>query len=662
MSTGVRQLVGRKRELALLERELTRLERQQGGVLQLVGEPGIGKTRLIYEALDRAVRMQYTTLVGRGDEFQRDMPFGIFVDALDDHLAMLSSQIEKSLPPAHLLQLGIVFPSLSAMVTGDSAQLPNDRHRAYRAVRLLLEQLAVERPMVLALDDLHWADPGSLELFSYLVRNQPRAGVLIVGAQRPQSTSLLSSIDRPDDGSFEYIELLPLEREDASTLFPGDVDRATREALLEESGGNPFYLEQLTRSAPRTADGQSALGGATQVPDVPAAVVHSIANEISDLSAQALTVLQAAAVVGDPFEPYLVADTAACSREDTLVALDELVVQDLIRPDESGRNFRFRHPIVRRAVYESAGPGWRLTAHARAAAALEQRGAAPELRAHHVERSARVGDELAIAVLTKAAQANAWRAPMTAAGWYESALSLLPDQESSAQRRMELLLQRSMALAAAGQLERSRDTLRDLLGQLPRELITLRGQAVSVIAMLDQILSNHEQAERLLLRTLHEIPDENLTEHAMLCNVLAVGRMFQGDFDGALQMGSDGCRVGTPGRPVPERDLGQHGGGRLVQLRRHRSCSHLRRGGRTARRHDSRQRTGDAPARHAVAGLDRTLARRTGAGGDPLRARHRDRPRRRPDRRAGTDDGRTGDQSLAPRQVAGGRRDGARGG
>ena len=119
MSTGVRQLVGRKRELALLERELTRLERQQGGVLQIVGEPGIGKTRLIYEALDRAARMQYTTLVGRGDEFQRDMPFGIFVDALDDHLAMLSTQIEQSLPPAHLLQLGLVFPSLSAIVTGD---------------------------------------------------------------------------------------------------------------------------------------------------------------------------------------------------------------------------------------------------------------------------------------------------------------------------------------------------------------------------------------------------------------------------------------------------------------------------------------------------------------------------------------------------------------
>lgn len=525
---GVQQLVGRERELELLERELARLERGEGGVVQLVGEPGIGKTRLVTETLERARARDYLALVGRSDEFQQSSPFGIFVDALDDHLSSFAA-LEERLAPSHLLQLGIIFPALSHVITGDAAQLPSDRHRAYRAVRVLLEQLSREQPLVLALDDLQWADPGSQELFSYLVRNLPLGRVLIVAAQRPwPHLPQLGS----GEGSLEYVELQPLALEQARALFPRDVDRATRDALLELSGGNPFYVEQLVRSALRGRGVQEHDASVTPVPDVPQAVVNAISGELSALSERTLTVLQAAAVIGDKFEFDLVAETGGMGADRTLAALDELTEQDLIRPVDPPRVSRFRHPIVRRVVYESARLGWRLGAHARAAAALETRGAPPEGRAHHVQRSARVGDELAIALLAKAATANAWRAPATAAVWFEAALSLLPANDPK-QRRLELTLQGAMALAAAGQLERARDTLADLLGHLPRELTELRGQAVGIIAMVDQVLTNHERAERLLQRTLHELPETDLTERAMLRNVLAVGKMFQGDFEGA---------------------------------------------------------------------------------------------------------------------------------
>src|SRR6185369_15250109 len=95
---------------------------------------------------------------------------------------------------------------------------------------------------------------------------------------------------------------------------------------------------------------------------------------------------------------------------------------DLVRPTEVPRRFRFRHPLVRRAVYESAPAGWRLGAHERTARALQERGASAVERAHHVERSARAGDPAAVAVLREAAAQAGARAPASAAHLYRAAL------------------------------------------------------------------------------------------------------------------------------------------------------------------------------------------------------------------------------------------------
>ena len=110
-----------------------------------------------------------------------------------------------------------------------------------------------------------------------------------------------------------------------------------------------------------------------------------------------------------------------------------LAARGLVRPTVVPRRFAFRHPIVRRAVYDSAPPGWRLAAHERLAAHLRARGVAPQALARHVEMCAQPGDEDAVALLTAAAQAIESRAPATAARWYDAALRLLP--EDAAARR-----------------------------------------------------------------------------------------------------------------------------------------------------------------------------------------------------------------------------------
>ena len=170
---------------------------------------------------------------------------------------------------------------------------------------------------------------------------------------------------------------------------------------------------------------------------MPPAVAFALAEEFALLSDGARRALEGAAVVGDPFEPELAAAAAEIPEASVLEALDELLSLDLVRETEVPRRFRFRHPIVRRAVYELTPAGWRLGAHQRSAVALSARGAPAQERAHHVERSAPKGDEAGVATLRQAGEAAALRAPASAAAWFGGALRLLPDN-APAELRVEL--------------------------------------------------------------------------------------------------------------------------------------------------------------------------------------------------------------------------------
>ena len=159
------------------------------------------------------------------------------------------------------------------------------------------------------------------------------------------------------------IELGPLSQEDAEILVGGELDAASAKALYEESGGNPFYLLALSRAAHSRDRPDPSLGGPADQ-DVPATVLSTIADELSGLSPSARVALQAGAVVGDPFEADLAAEVAKLDEESMLECIDDLLEAELIVPGQSPRDFRFRHPIVRHAVYTFAGRGggWRLTA------------------------------------------------------------------------------------------------------------------------------------------------------------------------------------------------------------------------------------------------------------------------------------------------------------
>jgi DNA-binding CsgD family transcriptional regulator len=265
--------------------------------------------------------------------------------------------------------------------------------------------------------------------------------------------------------------------------------------------------------------------------EVPPAVAVVLAQELDLLGAATRRLLEGAAVAGDPFDPELAGAAAELPQRATLCALDELLECDLVRPTELPRRFRFRHPLVRRAVYETAPGGWRLGAHERAARALAARGAQASARAYHVEQSARVGDLDAIALLAEAGLAAAQRAPASAARWFAAALRLLPDEGAGPEQRIELLVALAGSLAAIGRLADSRATLLQVLELLAPGAAALRVKVIGACATIEHRLGRHSDAHDRLQSALAELRDRTSPEAVALMIPLAVHGFYKGDYE-----------------------------------------------------------------------------------------------------------------------------------
>jgi DNA-binding NarL/FixJ family response regulator len=529
MALLAEQLVGRAEELGFLNNALDELDQGRSAAVELVGEPGIGKTRLLAELARRADERGQLVLSGRAAELERDLPFWVFVDALDEYVQGLDPRRLDSLDEDVRAELAHVFPSLSAHAT--RRQTPqHERYRTHRAVRELLEQLAATTPLVLVLDDLHWADSGSMELVGALLRTPPTAAVLLALAVRPRQlpARLSSALERAHrEGTLARLELRALTLSEARELLGDKVEGAVATALYEETGGNPFYLEQLARSPdrvrqPRPVASDPSLGDL----EVPPMVAAALTEELALLTDGARRVLEGAAVAGDPFDPELAAAAAAVPELSAVEALDELLTLGLVRPTDVPRRFRFRHPLVRRAVYEAAPSGWRLGAHERSAEALAARGVSAPARAHHVERCARQGDVAAVAVLREAGEQAAPRAPATAASWFAGALRLLP-QTAPANERVELLLARAHALTTTGQFAESHGALLEGIAIVPPESIALRARLTAACAEVEHLLGQQEQAHARLAKALEILPEPVSPEAVALMIDLSMNSFYR---------------------------------------------------------------------------------------------------------------------------------------
>ena len=274
-SVGV-PLRGRAVELVALDAALDSIGEGRGRFVLVGGEPGIGKSRLLEELVVRAQDRGRLVLAGRAAEFEREVPFAVWVDALDAHVGSIDRGRLRKMGIADPEELAAIFPSVGQPAPGG---IGDDRYRAHRAVGELLDGLAATRPLVVALDDLHWADAASLELIATLARRPPGRGVLVAGAHRPAESlaALRATLERLGHGSVIWVG--PLSEAEARALVPAGIPASQRVALLHAAGGNPFYLLQLARTpavAGRPGPGRVVEGGVS----VPAGVAASLAESL----------------------------------------------------------------------------------------------------------------------------------------------------------------------------------------------------------------------------------------------------------------------------------------------------------------------------------------------------------------------------------------------
>ena len=472
-------LHGRARELAELDGAV-RDARSRRAIVLTIGEAGIGKTALLDELRRRMSAEQILVLPGRAAEHERDVPFALVADALADHVASM-----------HPRRIEAVDGDVPAILVGrrDTMQPgnhgPAERLRYHRALVSLLEMIGRERRFALVLDDLHSADDASAEFVLHLLRRPPAVAHLLALASRPSplSTQLLEALRRGSGG--RIVELEPLSPDASLALLSPVSDEGRRRRISQRAAGNPLFLVELARVA--------------QDPDgpLPPSIVAAVTHDLELLPAAARQVAAAAAVAGDPFDHELVAHIAKVPPETVLAAIDDLVAAGVVSSTADGRLFAFRHPLVHRAIYDHAPPGWRLEAHARAAGALRARGAGPLEAAFHVARSATVGDVAAAELLAQAGALSVDASPPAAAHWYGEALRLAADADPG--RRVEWLVPRARALASAGHYAAARQALLDALAILPEAAAAARAELTVACASLDTLSGDHPGARARLL-------------------------------------------------------------------------------------------------------------------------------------------------------------------
>ncbi|WP_440900544.1 ATP-binding protein [Actinosynnema sp.] len=443
-------------------------------VVEVHGEPGIGKTVLLDELARIALERAFEVVSGRAGEYERGVPFGIVAEALgglkpdDTTQALLDSLTPEGAP--------------GEAGAGGGAH----RYRLHRAVRRTLGRRARPSGLVVLLDDVHWADEASLELVESLLLDLPEAPLVVAVAYRGHQVpaGLPSALGRT---RAEVVRLAPGPRveRDVAVLLP-DVPARRRELLTRVSGGNPLYLDALARLDER------ALGALdrehTDPEDLPRRVGALLTGELRDLAPDRLRVAHAAAVAGDTAEVGLLVAVAGMPEDEVFAAVDELTELGVLRP--VGGRFRFRHPLVRAAAYQSAGPAWRIGAHRRAEEHLRAHGGSLALRAHHTSRAAR-RDDVAVGTLVDAAVVAMDSAPASAAGWLRTALELLPEGDGRS-AGLRVLLARAVGLAE--RLPESRRILHGVLDVAGPD----RREAVRFSAVADRLLGRFDESKALL--------------------------------------------------------------------------------------------------------------------------------------------------------------------
>ena len=487
---GGARLIGRDDDLARLSQVLDRARQGQGLVAAVVGEAGVGKSRLVEELAAVAVARGARVMTGRAYEMEGALPLGPWIDAI--HLDQ---------------QLADLWPS-----TARASGMLDDPLRLFEAVARLLGHLASTGPLLVVLEDLHWADATSLNLISFISRRVTEWAVMVVVTVReeeatPGLTRLLHALEEQGGmtvrlGRLSRPATLALVRTLARSALRASVMQRLGSQVWALSEGNPFMVVEAVRAAGER--GRARPSSRLPLPDRIRSVVL---GRVDRLSERAQRLVAAAAVIGREFEFALLWRVVGVGGRQTAEGVEELVRLGLLRA--TGELLEFTHDSIRRVAYERLLEPTRRALHRTTAEALEafhadRPEAVLDRLAHHYAQSSDAAK--AVTYLTLSAEAAYRRSAIVGAvrsleQALEHARRLPPaDRDRSL---VDVSLRRATALSNLGRFEeilKSLESIRELVENLGDPI--LAGLYYFRLALTQSLVGAHDAARHAARRAL----------------------------------------------------------------------------------------------------------------------------------------------------------------
>ncbi len=467
----VTRFVGREEELAQIRESIDRAMAGSGSLVLVVGEPGIGKTRLAYQAGEHARMRGMQVLVGRCYEAEAALPYIPFVEAIREIVTDRPADALRS-------ELGDGAPDVAKLVSDIRHRLPDlpqptsaepeqERYRLFESVTTFLISASRSTPLMIVLDDLHWADRPSLLLMQHLARRLAGSRLILVGTyrdieldRRHPLSEVLATLRR--ERLYERILLRGLAVEDVKEMLEsaaqhrlGTGGTLLARALQRETEGNPFFIEETIRHLVEVGviyqrDGLWRYDGRPDEMGIPEGIREVIGRRLSRLSETCNTALAHAAVLGRNFDFAELREMAGID-DDTLVsAVEEALAAQLVveAKTRGGAMYSFSHALVRQTLYDELSLPRKQRLHLKAGQAIEavhERNLIPHiasLAVHYrlagaaAEEGRALGYSLQAGIA--AAEVLAWE---EAAAHLEAALELM-DETGAADDSRAFLLER----------------------------------------------------------------------------------------------------------------------------------------------------------------------------------------------------------------------------
>lgn len=553
--------VGRERERALLERRFDLAWRRRRRVTLIAGEPGIGKTRLATYAALQAHARGAAVLYGRCDE-DLAVPYQPWVEALGDFVDVAPLEELEAHVERHGGELTRLVPGLARRVADVPSPRESDpeteRYSLYGAVVGLLAECSNERPLVLVLDDLHWADGQTLSLLKHVAASGAQLGALVIATYRDCDVArghpLVQAVaDLRREEGVERISLEGLEEHDVVAMIEGAAGHELTadglqlaQAVRRETNGNPFFVAEIMRhlletgGVVRREDGRWLVSRSIADLGLPESVREVIGRRVDRLGEATRRVLSIASVMGRDFGFDLLSTVTELGEEALLDLLDEAVEAAVLVESATPGRFTFAHALVNHTLYEELGTTRRARLHRRVAEAIEELcgdDLGPrlgELARHWAAAASPVDPGKAIHYAGRAGdRALAQLAPDEALRWFGQALELLDGQPTpDAALRCDLLTGLGDARRQTGDpafretlLEASRLALdHGDDDRLVRAVLTNNRGTTSGYGRVDR------ERVAFLEAALARIADGRMAQRARLRSLLALELIFGSDY------------------------------------------------------------------------------------------------------------------------------------